>query len=119
MEGARGGVQHHADQIGREFDVNFIEIQKVRDGALPGGRGVLHGQGGRCLGQVEQVLDPALRAEALRALYRMNVTYATLFPDLDGLARSLGYELEAIWERLVEDYERGQSAHTRDDPTHT
>ncbi len=68
---------------------------------------------------VRFVLDPAMRAEALHALYRMNVTYATLFPDLDGLARSLGYELEAVWDRLVEDYERGQSAHTRDDPTHT
>jgi hypothetical protein len=27
----------------------------------------------------------------------MNVTYATLFPDLDGLARSMGYELEVLW----------------------
>ncbi len=54
------------------------------------------------------ILSPAMRREAMHALYRMNVTYATLFPDLDGLARSLGYELEAIWERLVEDYERGE-----------
>jgi hypothetical protein len=51
--------------------------------------------------------------EAMRALYRMNVTYATLFPDLDGLARSVSYELEAIWERLVEDYERSHN----EDPT--
>ena len=28
------------------------------------------------------------------ALYTMNITYATLFPDLDGLARSMAYELE-------------------------
>jgi hypothetical protein len=27
----------------------------------------------------------------------MNITYATLFPDLDGLARSLAYELEFHW----------------------
>lgn len=54
------------------------------------------------------ILSPRMRAEAMQALYRMNITYATLFPDLDGLARSLGYELEAIWERLVEDYERGE-----------
>jgi hypothetical protein len=27
----------------------------------------------------------------------MNITNATLFPDLDGLARSLGYELEFHW----------------------
>ena len=63
------------------------------------------------------ILSPAMRAEAMHALYRMNVTYATLFPDLDGLARSVGYELEAIWDRLVEDYERGESSHTPDDPT--
>jgi hypothetical protein len=27
----------------------------------------------------------------------MNVTQATLFPDLDGLARSIAYELEEAW----------------------
>jgi hypothetical protein len=27
----------------------------------------------------------------------MNITYANLFPDLDGLARSLAYELEFHW----------------------
>lgn len=51
------------------------------------------------------ILPLSMRDDAMRALYRMNVTYATLFPDLDGLARSVSYELEAIWERLVEDYE--------------
>lgn len=50
------------------------------------------------------LLAPSMREDAMRALYRMNVTYATLFPDLDGLARSVSYELEAIWGRLVEDY---------------
>jgi hypothetical protein len=39
----------------------------------------------------------ALRVDAMRALYAMNITYATLFPDLDGLARSLAYELEFHW----------------------
>jgi hypothetical protein len=38
-----------------------------------------------------------LRNEAMLALYTMNVTNATLFPDLDGLARSLAYELEFHW----------------------
>jgi len=38
-----------------------------------------------------------LRETGLRELYRMNITHATLFPDLDGLARSLGYELEFHW----------------------
>ena len=39
----------------------------------------------------------SLRKHALRELYRMNITEATLFPDLDGLARSLKYELEYHW----------------------
>jgi hypothetical protein len=38
-----------------------------------------------------------VRETGLRELYRMNITYATLFPDLDGLGRSLGYELEFHW----------------------
>jgi hypothetical protein len=38
-----------------------------------------------------------VRQKGLRELYRMNITYATLFPDLDGLARSLAYELEFHW----------------------
>jgi hypothetical protein len=38
---------------------------------------------------------PKLRKQALSELYRMNLTHATLFPDLDGLARSLRYELES------------------------
>ncbi|AKJ31539.1 FRG domain-containing protein [Caldimonas brevitalea] len=43
------------------------------------------------------VLPAALRDQAMHALYRMNVTHATLFPDLDGLARSIAYELEVVW----------------------
>jgi len=39
----------------------------------------------------------AVRQTAMRELYRMNITHATLFPDLDGLARSLAYELEFKW----------------------
>lgn len=43
-------------------------------------------------------LDTArMRADALYALYQMNITHATLFPDLDGLGRSLAYELEWHW----------------------
>jgi len=38
-----------------------------------------------------------VRKRGLRELYRMNITNATLFPDLDGLARSLAYELEFHW----------------------
>jgi hypothetical protein len=66
---------------------------------------ILDGYGGSEGLVTKFVLPLAMREDAMRALYRMNVTYATLFPDLEGLARSVGYELEAIWERLVEDYE--------------
>src|SRR5262245_8420396 len=38
-----------------------------------------------------------VRETGMRELYRMNITQATLFPDLDGLARSLAYELEVHW----------------------
>lgn len=38
-----------------------------------------------------------MREEAMYALYSMNITHATLFPDLDGLARSMAYELEFHW----------------------
>ena len=39
-----------------------------------------------------------IRQRALRELYRMNITHERLFPDLDGLARSLAYELEFHWQ---------------------
>jgi len=38
-----------------------------------------------------------VREKGMQELYRMNITQATLFPDLDGLARSLAYELEFHW----------------------
>jgi hypothetical protein len=34
----------------------------------------------------------------------MNVTNSTLFPDLEGLARSSAYELEVVWERLIDEF---------------
>jgi hypothetical protein len=53
------------------------------------------------------VLENSVREVGMRELYRMNITYATLFPDLDGLARSMGYELEFHWgynPRTMEKY---------------
>jgi hypothetical protein len=44
---------------------------------------------------------PKVREECMRSLYRMNITNATLFPDLDGLAKSIAFELEIIWQGLV------------------
>jgi hypothetical protein len=35
------------------------------------------------------VIEPPAHPHVLRELHRMNVNYASLFPDLDGLARSL------------------------------
>lgn len=44
------------------------------------------------------VLDVgAMRRRALAELYQMNLSNATLFPGLDGLARSLAFELEFHW----------------------
>ena len=40
------------------------------------------------------VIYPEARDEAMRELLNMNITNATLFPGLDGLARSMMYELE-------------------------
>ena len=37
------------------------------------------------------------RDKGMRELYKMNITQASLFPDLDGLARSLAFELEFHW----------------------
>jgi FRG domain len=47
---------------------------------------------------VKFILDAKkIRDEAMESLYYMNITNATLFPGLEGLARSLGYELEFHW----------------------
>lgn len=39
-----------------------------------------------------------LRNQAMASLYSMNITNATLFPGLDGLARSMAYEFEYSWQ---------------------
>jgi hypothetical protein len=50
-------------------------------------------------GTLIKLILPAekIREQGMRELYKMNITQATLFPDLDGLARSLAYELEFHW----------------------
>jgi hypothetical protein len=53
------------------------------------------------------ILPQEMREAGMRELYRMNITYATLFPDLDGLAKSMAYELEFHWAynpRTMEKY---------------
>jgi hypothetical protein len=56
------------------------------------------------------LLPPAIREEAMRSLYRMNITYASLFPDLDGLARSLAFELETVWAGAGNDPDMGMGS---------
>ncbi|MEM9324412.1 MAG: FRG domain-containing protein [Bacteroidota bacterium] len=60
-------------------------------------------------GIVKFELDTAkIRHELLRRLYNMNITNATLFPDLDGLARSMALEYELHWAydpKTGEDYD--------------
>jgi hypothetical protein len=47
---------------------------------------------------VKLLLDAdSMRKESMYALYNMNITFATLFPGLDGLARSMAYEFEYHW----------------------
>jgi hypothetical protein len=46
---------------------------------------------------VQFTLSPDVRDEAMRELLNMNITNATLFPGLDGLAHSITYELEFSW----------------------
>lgn len=43
---------------------------------------------------IKIVLPYGIRDDALRELRLMNITAATLFPGLDGLARSLSYYLQ-------------------------
>jgi hypothetical protein len=40
----------------------------------------------------------AVRGEAMSHLYSMNIGHSTVFPDLDGLARSMAWEFEHHWE---------------------
>jgi FRG domain len=44
-----------------------------------------------------KLVKGALRKQTMRRLYDMNITPATLFPGVDGLARSLAFESELRW----------------------
>lgn len=46
-----------------------------------------------------QIETSKVRRDAIRQLYRMNISQATLFPGLDGLARSMAQELEINWRQ--------------------
>ena len=51
-------------------------------------------QSGRMLYKL--VIKPEVRIDVLQQLQRMNISYATLFPGLDGFARSQGTNLEIL-----------------------
>jgi len=89
--------------VGEPHSMNRRLIAQSGTFAIPG---ILHRSMDEILGTypdpkntlVKFVLPSAkIRDRGLRELYRMNITHATLFPDLDGLARSLAYELEFHW----------------------
>ena len=47
------------------------------------------------------ILPASVRVDAMKWLYRMNITNASLFPGLDGLARSIAVELEIVWSGMT------------------
>ena len=53
---------------------------------------------------VQLVINKEVRQEAMKELYRMNITYASLWPDIDGLSRSMNQELEIVWQPLVDEF---------------
>jgi len=44
-----------------------------------------------------KLVTKSLRKQTMNRLYNMNINNATLFPGVDGLARSLAFELEFEW----------------------
>jgi hypothetical protein len=46
---------------------------------------------------IKIVLKKRIRDEAMSDLYKSNITEATLFPGIDGMARSLAYDCESHW----------------------
>jgi hypothetical protein len=44
-----------------------------------------------------KLITKSLRKQTMDRLYNMNINNATLFPGVDGLARSLAFELEFEW----------------------
>ncbi len=103
--------KHHLIWMGEPYTMNRRLIAQSGTFAVPG---VLDVPVNEILGDRDQegilakfVLTHPVREVGMRELYRMNITYSTLFPDLDGLARSMGYELEFHWgynPRTMEKY---------------
>ena len=52
---------------------------------------------------IKIILPEAVRNEAMESLYKMNITAATLFPGLDGFARSMKYHLTWPFNEKLEE----------------
>ncbi len=92
---------HHVIWMGEPHTMNSRLIAQSGTFAVPGVLDVpvdqilTHTDLDNVLAKI--VLANSVREVGMRELYRMNITFANLFPDLDGLARSLAYELEFHW----------------------
>lgn len=73
-----------------------LTIEEILEG-YPRPRGARKGLEDALL--IQFVFDTErVREEAMASLYSMNITQSTLFPGLDGLARSMAYEFEYSWQ---------------------
>lgn len=50
---------------------------------------------------IKIILPKSIRYDAIKDLYKMNVTAATLFPGLDGFARSMHYHLSTMPQKNI------------------
>jgi hypothetical protein len=65
--------------LGLAFEGALVNVLQRARSSAGGGQELLY----------KLVIEPPAHPHVLRELHRMNVNYASLFPDLDGLARSL------------------------------
>jgi hypothetical protein len=61
-----------------------------------------------------KLVTESLRKKSMERLHNMNLTNASLFPGVDGFARSLAYELEFKWKVDLEALERLRKAQGHD-----
>lgn len=94
--------EHEVLWVGEPYEMDQRLVAQSGTMAVPGVLGkpldaILRGYAGSEALIRKIVLCASVRETAIKSLYRMNITHATLFPDLDGLARSVRTELEVMW----------------------